>query len=332
MPVLSRPAVLAATTSMAAVSMTAALLVSPGAAFAADTTTTLTGAQMAAALHTVATTSTTAAAPGWKATMSLTGEALSGSGTYVVDPVGGVAYQQFKVAGHNVLEYAVNGKGTYRNLQGPTEPAAVKMMKRPAVRFVFQPQASLRLADYVKENAPVPAEVLTDDVTHPGTTTVHDDGSAEFAFHDADGIAITFAVGTTGALTGAKAVDEGLNTTLAYTYGAQHVTVPAAAVTVSSATLAQGVAYLGMPAAVKNVANRGAGDTRKAARGRTVKVATLRKTVRRDAASFNAGAHLSMVKVKDVRGGVRVSATNPWTHTTVAYTVKAAGKKVTVKK
>jgi hypothetical protein len=53
--------------------------------------------------------------------------------------------------------------------------------------------------------------------------------------------------------------------------------------------------------------------------------------VRGEVSAFNTKAQLRMIKVTDVRRGVRVYATNPWTHKTVSYTVKASGKKVVVR-
>jgi hypothetical protein len=85
-----------------------------------------------------------------------------------------------------------------------------------------------------------------------------------------------------------------------------------------------------MPACVRNVAHQGAAHTRRAAKGGTVNVASLRTIVHRDAAAFNSSAKVNMLKVSNISGGTRVSATNPWTHKTVSYTVKASGSKVVV--
>ena len=76
----------------------------------------------------------------------------------------------------------------------------------------------------------------------------------------------------------------------------------------------------------------GAADTRRAANGGTVKVTNLRKQVRHDESKFNNAAQVNMVKAKDLTGGARVYATNPWTRQTVSYTVRASGRKVVVRK
>ncbi|MEU8821366.1 hypothetical protein [Actinoplanes sp. NPDC048796] len=322
---LSRPALLTA-----AVSLSAGLVAVPGAAYAADTATQLSAAQMAAALKAVATTSTAAAAPGWRATMGLSGQ-LAGSSLFVVDPAGGVAFERFISGGHMTAEYAVGGKGLYEYLGDPASRSAVKMMRRPAVKFVFTANKALKLDAYVKEAAAAPGTVLTEDTDHAGTKTVHDDASADYRF-TADGSAVTIHVNPAGLLTSAKATGDGLAITLDYNYGPQHVTVPAAPVTIGAAALEQGVAYLDMPAIVKQVARQGAADTRKAAHGRKVKVASLRTVVRRDVTALNKSLRVAMVKTKNTATGVRVYATNPWTRKTTSYTLKASGTKVVTTK
>jgi hypothetical protein len=327
MPHLSRPALLAAT-----VSMVAGVVAGPTAAYAADTVTTLSAAEMSAALKASAATSATAAAGGWRATMALTGSGLTGSVSYVVDPVGGVMFDQFHIGTDVAVEYAVGGKGRYEYLADATSRSAVRMMGRPTARYVFTPDKSLRFDAYVKDNAPSPATLLAEDVDHAGTKTVHDDQSVDYRFTDEEAEVVTVHIDPAGALAGAHVVADDLNAVIDYTYGAQHVTLPALSVTISAATLAAGLAYLDMPAAVKHVANQSAADTRRAAHGHTVKVASLRKLVLRDASSVNTAGHVKMIKSKSVGGGARVYATNPWTHKTVSYTVKASGKKVVVKK
>ncbi|WP_143232928.1 hypothetical protein [Actinoplanes regularis] len=55
----------------------------------------------------------------------------------------------------------------------------------------------------------------------------------------------------------------------------------------------------------------------------------LRKVTRADVTEDNADLGVKMIKTKSVSRGIRVYATNPWTHRTAAYTLKASGKKVT---
>jgi hypothetical protein len=79
---------------------------------------------------------------------------------------------------------------------------------------------------------------------------------------------------------------------------------------------------------VREAAQQAASDTRR----HSVKASTVRKYARRDASRVNSSLHPSMVKVRGTTGGARISATNPWTHQTISYTLKASGKKVTVTK
>src|SRR5687768_16346279 len=86
-----------------AASMVVGLLVSPTAAHAADTTTKLSKAEMAAALKTMVTTTDASAKDGWRATLTVTGGSFGGSGSFVLDPVGGVALSQSNFAGEKEI-------------------------------------------------------------------------------------------------------------------------------------------------------------------------------------------------------------------------------------
>jgi hypothetical protein len=323
------------TALLIAASMTAGLVVNSTAAYAADTTTSLTLAEMKAALKVVSTASTAAAQAGWRGTDSIAGGSSSGTGTYVVDPVGGVASVKGSFSGYTYIQYAVQKKGTYTYAADGTTLAAVKMIGRPAVRYVFAVDKKLALSAWVDKSMPAPSRVLTSPIA-AGTKTAHDDGSADYKFTadvgSGDSAQITLHVDAAGLLSTATGSMTGFKETLAYTYGAQKVTLPAAAATIDSATLVKAKAYLKMVSRVQTAATNGAAHTRKAAKGKKVKVASLRAIVRKDAASVNKSAGAAVVKVSNIAGGVRVFATNPWTHKTVAYTVKASGKKVVVKK
>lgn len=322
----SRSALLVATVSLAG-----GVLTTPGAAYAADTTTHLSATQMVAALKPVAVASTAAAEGGWKAVVTMAGDPMPLSLTYVVDPPRGIAYHRLRAVGLDEATYAVAGKGLYRALPDAASRAAVKMMGRPTVRYVFNPDRSLTLAQHLRDGgAPTPASALSDDAGYPGTKTVHDDGSTDYV-QVVDDLTVTLRVNPAGTLSGGHASGAGFTAKLTYAYGPQTIAVPAATTVISEAQLSLGMWYLDMPAHVKDVSYQGAAQTRRAARGATVKVASLRKIVRRAVSTFNTKAQLKMIKVKDVRRGVRVYATNPWTHKTVSYMVIASGKKVIVR-
>ncbi|GAA4945232.1 hypothetical protein [Actinoplanes utahensis] len=339
MSVLSRPTVLLATASVAA-----GLLVAPGAAFAAGPAPTLTAAEMKAALKPVAEASALAGAGGWRAVTDFSLDVPSAGpitmvDTTVVDPVHG-RYSDVVDLGRYGREetYAAAGEGVHRTVEVGAQTAALRMMGRPAVKYVFTADKGLELAAFlVADNAPAP-----DDMARyyalAGTKTVDEDGTTDFtvlADEGDDPYTVTLHVNASSVLTGVDAVPadatEAGEASIAFTYGAQTVTLPAAAATVDSRTLAKGVAYLDMAAVVKRAVTKGAADTRKAAKGRTVTVASLRRLARAGAVSAGKAAGVAMVQVKDITGGVRVSAVNPWTKKTVAYTVKASGRQVIVK-
>ncbi|WP_412745243.1 hypothetical protein [Krasilnikovia sp. MM14-A1004] len=319
----SRTALAATTLSLAA-----GVFALPAAAYAADTTTNLNATQMAAELKTVATASTSAAAGGWRNAVTSTGF-LSLTGSMVFDTAHQTASSRVLMDGHLMVAYVAGGRGLYANLSDADQRAAVKMMGRPEVKYAFAADPTLDFATVVKESGP--ASVLADDTDNAGTKTVHDDGSTDYAFSALSGqVNYSFHVDPAGSLTSARLAGEGLTMTQAFTYGPQTVTLPAASVTISAATLTRGVAYLHMSDAVRSVAKGGAEVVRAKAHGHTVKVASLRKIIKHEAKVNNTKLQVKVVKVKNVSRGVKVYATNPWTHKTVSYTVKASGRKVVV--
>lgn len=331
MSVLTRPAVLLATASMAV-----SLIVAPSAAWAAEPTTNLTAAEMTVALKAVADASTAAGAGGWRAdtlvALAAGAETMKMTETTRVDPARGLLADVVQVEGRDTsTTYAVEGKGFYFSVTDAYFKPALQMMGRSSVTFAFAADDKLRLED----SAPAPAALLGD-FSLAGTKTVHDDGSADFRVVTEDDTTVTMHASAASVLTDVDltATDEEGTSSAAvdYSYGAQEISLPAASTTIDNGTLMKGVAYLDMPALVKSAATAGAAATRKAAKGGTVKVASLRKLVRRDATAANRSAGVTIVKVKDITGGVRVYATNPWTKKSVAYTVKASGRKVVLKK
>ncbi|MEU4218200.1 hypothetical protein [Actinoplanes sp. NPDC026623] len=314
----------------AGVALAAGLLALPGPAYAADSTTSLDAAAMAAELKTVADASTAAAHDGWKITDTYSEGSMSGSSSVVVDRTHKIAYTRSRFGTDGYAVYVVAGRGVYQSLTGPDERAAVKMMGRPGVRYQFTAMPSLTLEDYLGGGLGTPAAALADS-KYAGTKTVHDDGSSDYAYHDDYEMAITLHVSAAGTLSSGRGTGKGFTDTTAYAYGAQHVTLPTASVTISSTTLAKGVAYVNMKTTVGEVASEGAADTRRAAHGHRIKVAKLRKIVRQDVADFDRGTGTKMIKVATVDRGVLLRATNPWTHKSVSFTVKAYGKKLAVK-
>ncbi|WP_433795450.1 hypothetical protein [Actinoplanes sp. CA-252034] len=333
MSVLSRPAILLVSASVAA-----GLLVAPAAAYAADTTTDLSASQMKAAVAAVAAATDTAAVRGWASDLDLDltirGRTATAWQKTATDPEHGLLAASFAMDGQPASSVFLDeGAGFYRSVEDDSRiTAALTMIGRPTATFVFTPDTDLTL----KKDGPAPLDLVTTSVS-AGTRTLHDDGSADLTFTDEQLGVVTLhadaASVLTTASTASKDDEQTLSMSVDYAYGPQLVTLPAADVTVDDKTLAKGVAYLDMARLVRESAVNGAASTRRASKGGKVKVATLRKLVRRDAAQSNWYAgDVQVVKVKNITAGVRVHATNPWTKKTVAYTVKASGKKVLVKK
>jgi hypothetical protein len=323
-----RPALLLATAAVSA-----GMLTVPGAAFAADTTTQLTAAQMSTAIQAVARTTGTTAAKGWAGSFTLTAGKSSGSASFVTDPVGGRAYVKLALPGQSGTTFAVAKQGVYETLTTAKQKAAVKMMRRPSVRYVFTAKPTLNLTSWVRENSADPAALLVEDAAYAGTKVEHDDKSATYKYSDGDEGTFTLEVSAAGVLTSTKIVYEGfLTAAYSWKYGAQHVTPPAAGQTIGSATLAKGVAYVNLRADVQKLTKKSAADVRTAANKHVVRVSVLRKVVKRDVATFNKSAQAKIVAVTNITGGVRLSARNPWTGVKVVYTIKASGKKVVVTK
>lgn len=334
MSVLHRPALLLVSATVAA-----GLLVAPGAARAAGTSTDLTAAEMRTALRAVGIASAAAGAGGWGAVTDFTmatgvGDPVVVHDVVAVDPGRGLFAETLTVSGlgtDHIL--AAAGRGIWSKA-GPRQLTALRMMGKPGVTYVFDADRKLTLAQVVRDNAPDPSS-LAGYYALPGTRTVDEDGTIEYkVVEQKEKLTVVMRTTAESVLTGVDMAfgDGSLDGGTTYEYKPQTITLPAAPVTLDEATVNKGVAYLDMAATVKATAREGAADTRRAAKGRTVKVATLRKLVRQDVTETNRYLGVGMVKVKNVSGGVRVYATNPWTGKSVTYQVKASGRKVLVGK
>ncbi|GLY00535.1 hypothetical protein [Actinoplanes sp. NBRC 101535] len=326
MSVLTRPTAL-----LAGLSVAVTLVAAPGAAHAADATTTLTAAQMTAAMSTVQAATTAASAAGWKSTSDYHG-AISGGASIAVDPVD--RRLAFHVDTDLVMFDTVfaQGSGFYQRTDDSDVSAALKMIGKPATTYVFTADRRSTLQQVAADYSMNPSTMTVEYAKLAATKTAHDDGSADYRVTDPDGVQITLAVTTENRLSGMSAAMSGMSVSYLFGYGRQELTVPSAAQTVSAAAIGTATTYLAMNATVKQVATDGATATRNAAKGGTVAVARLRELVRQEAAAENRASGVTMIRVKNVTGGAKVWATNPWTKKTVAYTVKASGRKVTVKK
>ncbi|WP_436521406.1 hypothetical protein [Actinoplanes sp. HUAS TT8] len=321
---------------LATASLAAGVLTAPGAAFAADTVTQLTAAEMSAALKGVSGTTAPAELPGYggdvQISLTIDGQNQKGTAKFGTDPVHGLGYLTVTGALGGIGSYAQAGKGQWHQFTLPTERAAVAMAGHPAARYLFVPDPKLKLDAWTAENLPGPSSVVTQDSLHAGTKTVHDDGTTDYAYADDEKVAITFSTDTHGVLVSAKIADPDVNETFAWSYGPQTITLPTSAQTVGQWLLNRAIAYLDMAGKVKRAATGSAAIVESKSRKKTVKVANLRSWTRAEVKSINSTFGVNVLVVADVKGGVRISATNPFTKATAAWTVKASGKHAVARK
>ncbi|GIF04329.1 hypothetical protein [Actinoplanes siamensis] len=314
----------------------AGAVIAPAPARAADTTTSLTGAQMYAALKGVAGTTAAAELAGFGGDyrMSVTedGATATGTGKFAVDPDHGLGYVTTTgaVTSGPASFYAAAGRGEYLSLTG-TGPAAAKMAGHPSATYSFQPDPALTLDAWL-EGVPVPSGLIGGDARHPGTKTVHDDGTTDYTYTDADHATFVFTTSATG-LFGAVEVTQGTDrASLTFDYGPQTVTLPPDSSVIAKALLDKATAYLDMAGSVRRAALAGAATATAKSGGRAVRASTIRTWARSEARTVNDELGFKVVAVTDIKGGVHVSAKNPFTGATVTWSVKAVGKRAVATK
>lgn len=333
MSVLSRPAILLTTASMAV-----GLLVAPGPAHAADISTTLTSAEMKAAMQTVASATATAAATGWKQTR--TGHAATPSGsqwpytfTLTYDAQHHRLRHVMDAEPDPEEEYLVaEGIGIYQAVNAAADRAALGMIGRPEIGYQFIADKTASLADLTGQGSGSPAGFASS-FPMRATRIVHDDGSTDYRIAS-NPLLTTLHVNAAAVLTGYDSVridgQDRYEAATQYSYAPQTVNLPAAAVTIDARQLYVGCMYRDMAQRVSDAVSNG---VRKAPQGAKLTVAALRRSVRQEAAYVNKFIQVEgLVKVQDVTSGVRVYATNPWTKKTTATTVTVFGKKIVTKK
>ncbi|MFI5937347.1 hypothetical protein [Actinoplanes sp. NPDC051494] len=322
-----RPALLLVTLSLAVPGTCAPAL-------AADPATALTRAEMAVALTQVAADSAAAADHGWRGTYAFTAGPSGFTEEILVDTGTGTVVDRSTNGTTTAVTYARAGTGLYEGLFDRRSRAIVRMTGRTGTGYLFTPGRTLTVASFLEET-PVPAPGRAGANAHEaGTRITRPDGTTDYRVAVAEhSMTFTFHVSAAGVLTGIDGVSPEVSTSTTYTYGRQSVTPPPAAQAITRAEYWLGNAYLKMSRTAEHakvVADTGAAATREAAKGRAIKVPRLRTQLRTTARRYNAGIGMTIVKIKDIRGGVRVYVTNPWTHETRCYPVKAAGRKVVV--
>ncbi|MFI1987759.1 hypothetical protein [Actinoplanes sp. NPDC020271] len=322
---------------LATASLAAGILTAPGAALAADTTTPLTAAEMSAALKGVAGTTAPAELPGYGGDLQVSysegGTAQKGTAKFASDPAHGTGYFSVTGAIGTAGVFAQAGKGQWIHFNSKNERAAVAMAGHPAARYVFETDTKLTLNDWSNGNLPVPSLLVVQDAAHAGTKTVHDDGTTDYSYTDDEHLSITFMVNSGGVLTAAKAVEAGtLDQAFTWNYGPQTITLPTNAQTISVKNLVLALAYLDMAGKVKKAATVSAKAVETKSKKKTVKVADLRKWTRSEVTALNDTFDAKVLLVTDIKGGVRISAKNPFTKAAAAWTVTASGKHAVARK
>lgn len=322
---------------LAAASLT--VLGSHSPAFAAETRTDLTTTDMTTALAQVAAHSAAAAEQGWKGINNFTLGKASGTNEVRVDTEAGIVVERLTSPTLAGVTYASAGKGMYEGLFDSRSKAVVKMTGRTGTGYLFTSKKSLTVASFLDgtfapTRTPPPAKADTN-AHEAGTKISNPDGTTDYEiFLSEHSMTLTFHVSTAGALTGIDSISTDVNSSITYTYGKQSVLLPPASQSISRTELRLGSEYLNMSRAAEHaryVADTGATATRRAAKGRTVKVTRLRTQLRATAKKHNTNIKMNIVKIRDVKGGVRVYVKNPWTKAARAYTVKVSGTKVVVK-
>lgn len=232
---------------------------------------------------------------------------------------------------------------------GPTDYRRVLgAIGRPHATWIYTPDPGLNLADpNTVYSAQSPSALLTEladtsDTSIPGTPspteTVVQGGSTTYSFEgwfrdggeiEADaGVGLT--VNADGALTAFATSDPEEAESIAFTYGAQSIALPKASQVVSDALFQKGEALVTMRSDARMIA----AATRKEVLGTKHKRSATVHLIRTDAAGLVAwlnsadGEHV--FSRHNIRRGVRLTGTNPFTHATVVYTVTASGTKAIV--
>lgn len=322
-------------------------------ALAAGTATTITPDQAKTALQAAVAATQKVWGPGFTSVGSVTGSGFTLNDSAVMDGTHHIARDTYE----GVASYFVKAKtgewqpfaDRYYKTPAATRKAWLSMLGKPSAAYVLLPNTGVTDADvrgYILNAVDdlgvfslSPATTITSATeTVNGTGTTYDvQGSL------ADGNSTTFEQVvdvTSGGVVSHETMtisSKNLNLPTAfsrtYTYGPQTVAAPAAAsyVTAAQVTAAQ-KALASFTSLVKARANAVAAKAKaiatKAHRTK-VTVADVR-TAAKQVAAANATA-LVKVTTTTITGGVKLSAVNPLTHKTVAFTVKAVAGKAVVK-
>ncbi|WGL53633.1 hypothetical protein P5P86_07315 [Nocardioides sp. BP30] len=330
----------------------------PASAFADDTTPdptptptpapAFTNADLVAALTADEAPTAAAAKAGWVSQGSVKDDGFSTEGFKAIYAVN-AASEDYTSAGSAV---EVEHSGTYFTLSvlGPRHKTkqALKAIRKPHATWVFMPEKSLDLRDLQGDSsiAHLAPDAMLKGIVDPTqttltgtpTTTTAADGSTTYGFSQTDlsgsgdSGTETVTVNRGGVVTAFTYTDPSDAGSVHYSYGAQHVTLPAAKRTVTFKQYLEGTILADLPREVKQSATFLAKQLTHAYRKHGVKVATVRSVAKRFAKFTNSIAGAKIFSTAPVSGGVRLTGTNHFTHKHVSYTVKVSGKRAVAHK
>lgn len=328
----------------------------PASAFADDPTPTpdpaISNADLVAALTAAETPTAAAAKAGW---LAQGGDANSDFGNSTIKAIYAVNLGSADAGADGSMVEAEHS-GTYMTLSSLGAhrfvKRSLKAIKRPHATWIFLRDRSLDLRDPDGDSmvAQLAPDLLLKELVDPkhttlvGTPTVKTaaDGSKTYTFAGADldseGVyeTGTLMLNPSGVLTSVKTVSSSDTTTIGYSYGAQHVTLPSKKSTITFEQFNEGSILSNLPTEVKSAATELAKDATMEAKKRphkhTVKVEAIRTYAKRFAKLTNSLVGAKIFSTTSLPRGARITGTNPFTHAHVSYDVTAAGKKAVAHK
>ncbi len=323
--------------------VTTATLVSTSTSAFATTVTTLDRAAFLAELSTVAKVTAASEQTGWRQALSFTvgsgaaaGSAPTPTATTAYDPTTQRVLETTSGLSRTDTTIAQVGRGTWTDLSTDSQTTAeLKLLGRPGATYVLDPSWSAEVASVRKQAGSTQIGDVPTSVTS-AVKTVEDDGTITYAVTETDpgtGTAgpvtahLTIHTAADGVLLGesfdvsepaSSSSASSLNGSVTITYGPQTIDVPAASDTVSKAALNRAINAINLRSIVSMAGDRVARASATMARHahRTIVPADIVLAARQ--VVKGAPVHITVTAVK---GGVRLSSVNPFTHATVSSTV-----------
>jgi hypothetical protein len=226
---------------------------------------------------------------------------------------------------------------------------ALKAIKKSRATWVFEPEKSLDLLTRGDDGDSVVADVAPTaalaDLADPtktrltGTPTrTEASGSTTYKVSATDltddGMSGTFTLTITadGVLSTVEMASSSETDRFTFTYGTQHVTLPAKRKTVTLEQLTQGYTLATLPKQVRSAAKTVAMLVRFRAHKHAVTAASIQSYAKRLTRSIDREIGLKVFTSRPIAGGAQITGTNHFTHAHVSYTVTAAGKKAVVRR